>query len=74
MEIDQMLLDSLKEGKFDKDMLDDPAMVIVDQDIESGWEAEEELLNGESLADSEMIDLIAGDDKLEDMLEYLPEC
>lgn len=74
MEIDQMLLDSLKEGKFDKDMLDDPAMVIVDQDIESGWEAEEELLNGESLADSEMIDLIAGDDKLEDMLEDLPEC
>lgn len=69
-----MLLDSLKEGKFDKDMLDDPAMVIVDQDIESGWEAEEELLNGESLADSEMIDLIAGDDKLEDMLEDLPEC
>ena len=74
MEIDQMLLDSLKEGRFDKDMLDDPAMVIVDQDIESGWEAEEELLNGESLADSEMIDLIAGDDKLEDMLEDLPEC
>ena len=74
MEIDQMLLDSLIEGKFDKDMLDDPAMVIVDQDIESGWEAEEELLNGESLADSEMIDLIAGDDKLEDMLEDLPEC
>ena len=74
MEIDQMLLDSLKEGKFDKDMLDDPAMVIVDQDIESGWEAEEELLNGESLADSEMIDIIAGDDKLEDMLEDLPEC
>lgn len=74
MEIDQMLLDSLKEGKFDKDMLDDPAMVIVDQDIESGWEAEEELLNGESLADSEMIDLIAGDDKLEDILEDLPEC
>ena len=74
MEIDQMLLDSLKEGKFDKDMLDDPAMVIIDQDIESGWEAEEELLNGESLADSEMIDLIAGDDKLEDMLEDLPEC
>lgn len=74
MEIDQMLLDSLKEGKFDKDMLDDPAMVIVDQDIESGWEAEEELLNGESLADSEMIDLIAGDDKLEDMLEDMPEC
>ena len=74
MEIDQMLLDSLKEGKFDKDMLDDPAMGIVDQDIESGWEAEEELLNGESLADSEMIDLIAGDDKLEDMLEDLPEC
>ena len=74
MEIDQMLLDSLKEGKFDKDMLDDPAMVIVDQDIEYGWEAEEELLNGESLADSEMIDLIAGDDKLEDMLEDLPEC
>ena len=74
MEIDQMLLDSHKEGKFDKDMLDDPAMVIVDQDIESGWEAEEELLNGESLADSEMIDLIAGDDKLEDMLEDLPEC
>lgn len=74
MEIDQMLLDSLKEGKFDKDMLDDPAMVIVDQDIESGWEAEEELLNGESLADSEMIDLIADDDKLEDMLEDLPEC
>lgn len=74
MEIDQMLIDSLKEGKFDKDMLDDPAMVIVDQDIESGWEAEEELLNGESLADSEMIDLIAGDDKLEDMLEDLPEC
>lgn len=74
MEIDQMLLDSLKEGKFDKDMLDDPAMVIVDQDIESGWEAEEELLNGESLADSEMIDLIAGDDKLENMLEDLPEC
>ena len=74
MEIDQMLLDSLKESKFDKDMLDDPAMVIVDQDIESGWEAEEELLNGESLADSEMIDLIAGDDKLEDMLEDLPEC
>lgn len=74
MEIDQMLLDSLKEGKFDKDMLGDPAMVIVDQDIESGWEAEEELLNGESLADSEMIDLIAGDDKLEDMLEDLPEC
>lgn len=74
MEIDQMILDSLKEGKFDKDMLDDPAMVIVDQDIESGWEAEEELLNGESLADSEMIDLIAGDDKLEDMLEDMPEC
>lgn len=74
MEIDQMLLDSLKEGKFDKDMLDDPAMVIVDQDIESGWEAEEELLNGESLADSEMIDLIACDDKLEDMLEDMPEC
>lgn len=73
MEIDQMLLDSLKEGKFDKDMLDDPAMVIVDQDIESGWEAEEELLNGESLADSEMIDLIAGDDELEDMMEVLPE-
>lgn len=74
MEIDQMILDSLKEGKFDKDMLDDPAMVIVDQDIESGWEAEEELLNGESLADSEMIDLIVGDDKLEDMLEDMPEC
>ena len=49
-------------------------MVIVDQDIEAGWEAEEELLNGESFADSEMIDLIAGDDKLEDMLEDLPEC
>lgn len=73
MEIDQMLLDSLKEGKFDKDMLDDPAMVIVDQDIESGWEAEEELLNGESLADAEMIDLTAGDDKLEDILEDMPE-
>lgn len=74
MEIDQMLLDSLKEGKFDKDMLDDPAMIIVDQDIEAGWEAEEELLNGESWADSEMIDLTAGDDKLEDMLEEMPEC
>lgn len=73
MKIDQMHLDSLTEGKFDKDMLSDPAMVIVDQDIESGWEAEEELLNGESLADSEMIDLIAGDDELEDMMEDLPE-
>nr|DAI60497.1 MAG TPA: hypothetical protein [Caudoviricetes sp.] len=73
MELDQMYLDSLKEGKFDKDMLSDPAMVIVDQDIESGWEAEEELLNGESLADSEMIDLIAGDNELEDMMEDLPE-
>lgn len=73
MKLDQVLLDSLKEGKFDKIMLNDPAMVIVDQDIESGWEAEEELLNGESLSDSEMIDLIAGDDELEDMMEDLPE-
>lgn len=73
MELDQVLLDSLKEGKFDKDMLSDPAMVIVDQDIESGYEAEEELLNGESFSDSEMIDLIAGDDELEDMMEDLPE-
>lgn len=73
MKIDQIYLDSLTEGKFDKDMLNDPAMVIVDQDIESGWEAEEELLNGESLADSEMIDLIAGDDELEDMMEDLSE-
>lgn len=69
-EIDQVYLDSLKEGKFDKIMLDDPVMAIVDQDIDDGREAEEDLLSGEARFDSEMIDLIDSDalDKLEDIM------
>lgn len=68
-EIDQIYLDSLKEGKFDKIMLVDPVMTIVDQDIDDGLEAEEDLLSGEARSDSEMIDLVDSDalDKLEDM-------
>jgi hypothetical protein len=54
--------DKLVEGKLDESMFDDPALFVVDDDIDKSEDAEYELLKQGDLSDSEMIDIISGDE------------
>ena len=49
----------VEDGNFDNDLLEDSAMFIVDDVIDDNLkEAEDDIFYGESLTDSDMIDLI----------------
>ena len=67
-DLSPFIRDIIEDGKFDNDLLEDSALFIVDDAIDEAKEAEEELLKGESLADSEMIDLIDDGDMIDDAL------
>ena len=59
-EVSPFIANIIEEGKFDNDLLEDSSMFIVDDDIDDNQEAEEDILSGESLSDSDMIDIIDG--------------
>ena len=59
-EVSPFIANIIEEGKFDNDLLEDSSMVIGDDDIDDKQEAEEDILSGESLSDSDMIDIIDG--------------
>lgn len=67
-QVSPLLRDIIEEGNFDNDLLEDSALFIVDDFIDESKDAEEDLLNGESLADSEMIDLIDDGDLVDEVL------
>lgn len=50
------------EGKFDQDLLEDAALVLVDMEIDALDEAEEDLILGGKNDDMSLVDIIAGDD------------
>lgn len=49
------------EGKLDLDLLEDPAMALVDLAIEKDVDAEEDIMKGH-MAHVHMVDIIARDD------------
>lgn len=57
--------DLLVEGSLDEAMLEDPVMDMVDRSIEADEEAEEDILRGGRLADSDLIDIIEREDPVE---------
>lgn len=67
-QVSPLLRDIIEEGNFDNDLLEDSALFIVDDFIDESKDAEEDLLKGESLSDSEMIDLIDDGDLVDEVL------
>ena len=69
-QVSPLLRDIIEEGNFDNDLLEDSALFIVDDFIDESKDAEEDLLKGESLSDSEMIDLIDDGDMVDEVLSH----
>jgi hypothetical protein len=57
--------DKMVEGRLDEDLLEDPLMAEVDQDIEDGEDADFDLLRRGKLSDSDMIDIVDEADPIE---------
>ena len=58
--MDQDIIDSMDDGRFRDEIINDPAMLVADMDIDEGNEAEDDLMY--SNQDFNMIDMIAKQD------------
>lgn len=69
-QVSPLLRDIIEDGNFDNNLLEDSALFIVDDFIDESKEAEDDILKGESLTDSEMIDLIDDGDMVDEVLSH----
>lgn len=61
MNIDNIDIDKLVEGKFDEDILDNPGMTLVDMVINEEKDAEKDIFLGEN-SDMRFVDIIEAAD------------
>ena len=55
------IADIIEDGKYDDILFEDSALMYVDQDIDEGIDAENDLLSG-SFTDSDLVDLVMEDE------------